>query len=172
MGQYYHPVCEGRKEYVYSHDFRNGLKLMEHSWLGNNFVITVESLLAPGQIWCQHKITWSGDYGDRAEELHNNPEIVKIRPAESEEEYPYLLNHTKKQYVDKNKIESVEQWGSTWRVHPLPLLTADGNGRGGGDFTGDDPNNLVGSWAGNRISVSKIKPAEDEWEELIFDLKE
>ena len=37
--------------------------------------------------------------------------------------------------------------------HPLPLLTANGNGRGGGDYLGSDMD-LVGSWAGDRIAVA------------------
>lgn len=35
----------------------------------------------------------------------------------------------------------------------LALLLAASNGRGGGDFRGDDPKSLVGSWAGNRIAI-------------------
>ena len=41
MGQYYQPLLiddSGSMITAYSHDFDNGLKLMEHSWIGNNFV--------------------------------------------------------------------------------------------------------------------------------------
>ena len=51
MGQYYKPVL--LEDYsdtpflsFYSHDYGNGSKLMEHSWVGNDFVAVVESRLA------------------------------------------------------------------------------------------------------------------------------
>ena len=48
MGQYYKPVNTETLEHLYSHDYDNGLKLMEHSYQRNDFVTTVESLLAKG----------------------------------------------------------------------------------------------------------------------------
>jgi hypothetical protein len=62
----------------------------------------------------------------------------------------YLVNHTKKEFVDKNKLKT----DGGWVIHPLPLLTCSGNGRGGGDYGGTDEN-YVGSWAGDVISVEK-----------------
>jgi hypothetical protein len=56
-----------------------------------------------------------------------------------------------------------------WQIHPLPLLTCEGNGRGGGDYGGNDQN-LVGLWARNTISVSNDIP--DGYEELLFTLHE
>jgi hypothetical protein len=50
--------------------------------------------------------------------------------------------------------------------HPLPLLTAEGNGRGGGDYRGESP--LIGSWARDVISVETEAPT--DFEELLFDL--
>ena len=49
MGQYYNAVilADNKKKvkaWVYSRDFSNGLKLMEHSYIGNNFVSAFESL--------------------------------------------------------------------------------------------------------------------------------
>lgn len=53
MGQYYKPIILSDDNkvvaYMYSHDYDNGLKLMEHSYIGNNFVETFASLLAPDQ---------------------------------------------------------------------------------------------------------------------------
>ena len=52
----------------------------------------------------------------------------------------------------------------TWTVHPLPLLTCDGNGRGGGDWHEENPDGtekenakLVGTWAYDHISVTNDK---------------
>jgi len=178
MGQYYHPINEDKMEHLYSHDYDNGLKLMEHSWMGNNFVRTVEHLLSPGQPWHKCRLTWSGDYGDRTGELYPENDKGKIKPLISEHDYKYILNHDKKMFVDKeNTTGFTPQWindserNDEWKIHPLPLLTADGNGRGGGDYYGYDPDDIVGSWAGDRISVSDLAPEED-WEELIFNLVE
>ena len=44
MGQYYMPLLIGKDKKIlrfYSHHYNNGLKLMEHSWVGNNFVNAV-----------------------------------------------------------------------------------------------------------------------------------
>lgn len=52
MGQYFLPALLKCQEnnvkntedvimHFYSHDYNNGLKLMEHSWLGNTFVNAV-----------------------------------------------------------------------------------------------------------------------------------
>jgi hypothetical protein len=43
-------------------------------------------------------------------------------------------------------------------IHPLSLLTAEGNGRGGGDYRGAHED-LVGSWARDVISVEREAPA-------------
>ena len=80
----------------------------------------------------------------------------------------YLINHDKKQFVDKTKTPKD---GDGWQIHPLPLLTCEGNGRGGGDFRGDSP--LVGLWARDKISVATRKSDIPKgFEELIFDIKE
>jgi hypothetical protein len=82
----------------------------------------------------------------------------------------YLINHDKKQFVNKTKTPKDAEG---WQVHPLPLLTCEGNLRGGGDFRGKDENNIVGSWARNRISVTtKKSDIPKEFQELIFDIKE
>jgi hypothetical protein len=80
----------------------------------------------------------------------------------------YLINHDKKQFVDKSKTPKDAEG---WQIHPLPLLTCEGNGRGGGDFRGES--NLIGLWARNRISVAtKKSDIPKGFEELIFDIKE
>lgn len=82
------------------------------------------------------------------------------------ESHPLLINWDKRLYVDKRLIEADSDG---FRFHPLPLLTAEGNGRGGGDFDGLDPNHLVGSWARDHLSVSDH--VAHDFEELKFDLR-
>jgi len=158
MGQYYKPVLledDGLtpQNYLLAHDYDNGLKLMEHSYLKNNFVNAVETLL----INKATKLVWAGDYAEEViPQTRNTYELAGSSPRLTPEEptyimpieYPYLINETKKQYVDKLVCPN--------NIHPLPLLTSEGNGQGGGDFRGVNTN--VGTWARNYIRVSKEVP--------------
>lgn len=180
MGQYYKPIFLNDygnpvKNWVYSHDYGNGLKLMEHSWMKNPMVNAVESLLAEGEPFHKSKIVWAGDYADGEPNSDGTEgrnlyslckDDTKIRPDEVEDmKYQYLINHTKMEYVDKLKVPEDKDG---WRIHPLPLLTCEGNGQGGGDYRGDSE--VIGSWARNNISASNTIP--DGYRELVFDLVE
>ena len=61
--------------------------------------------------------------------------------------YRYLVNHDTQQYVDKDKAGD---------IHPLPLLTAEGD-REGGDYRGSNEE-LVGIWARNILSAENEVP--------------
>jgi hypothetical protein len=63
--------------------------------------------------------------------------------------YNFIVNHTKKQYVTK----------AGRLFHPLSLLTAEGNGLGGGDYKGSCED-LIGIWARDLISVEMVPPAD------------
>ena len=77
--------------------------------------------------------------------------------SRSTECFRYIVNHSKKLFVDKEKLTS--------NIHPLPLLTCEGNGRGGGDYGGSSE--LVGSWARDVISVERLAPASSDFTELV-----
>ena len=80
----------------------------------------------------------------------------------------YLVNHTKQEFIDKSKTPKD---ADGWCIHPLPLMTCEGNGRGGGDFRGDDK--LVGIWARDLIgATTKKSDIPKGFKEIIFDLKE
>jgi hypothetical protein len=175
MGQYYKPCIldtENKrtvKAFVYSHDYKSGLKLMEHSWLKNPFVKAFESLILKKP----QRVVWAGDYAEPEKGLKNNAYMrctnkLKTNPTEqpTDRESRYLVNYTKGLFVDKNATPDSDGW----RIHPLPLLTCEGNGQGGGDYFGDDTNSLIGSWARDIISVEAKKPK--GFKELIFDLVE
>jgi len=163
MGQYYKPICldnELQEQWIYSHEYDNGLKLMEHSYIGNNFVGMVERLLSDGNMWHMRPLVWAGDYADTDKfQLHNLYEQCdEYNQFKNKKELKplnvrYIINHTKKEFVDKNKVPKDKDG---WRVHPLPLLTCEGNGRGGGDYRLDNPN--LGRWSRDIISVSRTKP--------------
>jgi len=180
MGQYYKPISIEKKQYVYSHDYGNGLKLMEHSWLSNGFVGVVEDLIAEGGAWNGDRIVWAGDYADDEKNRKSNlfslteAEKCRIRPDETENKYRYVINLDTKEYVDKTKIPVsdvyTEDDGKEWPyvIHPLPILTCEGNGRGGGDLHKESP--LVGKWARNRVTVANEIP--EGFTEMEFQLYE
>lgn len=62
MGQYYKPCSLDRMEALYSHDYGSGLKMMEHSYIGNNFVGAVEQMLTRNGRWHKNRFVWAGDY--------------------------------------------------------------------------------------------------------------
>lgn len=71
---------------------------------------------------------------------------------------------------EKGLFVRCPEWdGETWFIHPLPLLTAVGNGQGGGDYSGTDME-LIGSWAGDHVSW--VNPAEAERTITGLNLKE
>lgn len=87
----------------------------------------------------------------------------------------YLVNLDKKQFVNKTKTPKDNEG---WQIHPLPLLTCEGNLRGGGDFfinTEKKQGNveLIGTWARDRILVVSTKAEIPKgFTELVFDLVE
>ena len=88
----------------------------------------------------------------------------------------YGLNLNKKEFVDLNilpvtDVYKDERGETVYAVEPISLLIAMGNGLGGGDyFTEDEFTSYVGSWAGDRISVSHFIP--DGYTEIEPNFKE
>lgn len=170
MGQYFRAVITTAnmkkvESWFLCYDYGDGAKLTEHAYIGNDYVSAVESRLAekPGHV------VWAGDYGDL--KLYDKcSTIKKVDPAKypaTERTGRFLINHSAKEFVDKEKVPAYDDG---WKLHPLPLLTANGNGEGGGDFYGEDIFNLVGSWAGDLIGVADEVP--EGYDELVFDLVE
>jgi len=178
MGQYYKAIILGEAKlskqeiiriFMEAWNYNNGAKLTEHSYLLNSFVNAFEFLLTPEGMFYKSRVVWAGDYADNEEGLEAN--LYQLTDGQTEkhhlgnikntEDYRYIINHTKKQYVDKQRNKTDD-------FHPLPLLTAEGNGRGGGDYRGIDEN-LIGIWARDVISVEKEKEKEklDEYTELV-----
>jgi hypothetical protein len=176
MGQGYRAVILASEQkpelirtWVDSHCYGNGYKLMEHSYIGNDYVQALEYLISPLGMFYKSRVVWAGDYADpetgsdknlNAFTLDDDIEAKMSRPSRYDmSPYRYIVNHTLKLYVDKNYGEE-----GGWRIHPLSLLTAEGNGRGGGDYSGSNEE-LVGTWARNVISVEKEAP--DGYTELV-----
>ncbi len=65
MGQYYKAVVlkDNKKtveNFVTSRSYSNGSKLMEHSWVKNPFVNSLERLIHNNP----KRVVWAGDYAD------------------------------------------------------------------------------------------------------------
>ena len=183
MGQYYKAVILGKnkktvKEFVAPHSLQNGAKLMEHSYLGNNFVEAFQNLIYKNP----QVVVWAGDYADECKGRKSNlydrckDKLETVKESWSKLRYMdvrYVVNHTKKLYVDTYQIKHITaSWAAAdcLTIHPLPLLTCEGNGRGGGDYRGEDHDGIVGSWARHLISVEPKEPI--GYKEIAFNLDE
>lgn len=169
MGQYFKAVVLAPQadttEIVASFDswdYESGDKQMEHAWRLNPYVNTVESLFTKDGKFYMHRLVWAGDYADDEPGTDNNLyELSKEKKQKVEcrilgDTLRYIVNHSKRQYVDKTQIPSV----NGWQIHPLPLLTAEGNEDAGGEYHSCYPDyHLLGAWARDIISVEEAIPA-------------
>lgn len=81
----------------------------------------------------------------------------------------FLVNYTKKIYIDGTIYFITARNEEGWCTNPLSLLTALGNGQGGGDYRGKEEEK-IGAWAGDWISVEGIPSLlfEDKTLDYIF----
>lgn len=179
MGQYYLAIFLAESEetilraWLSPHNYGNGAKLTEHSYLKNNFLETVMYLLSPDGMFYKSRLVWAGDYADKEPSgktlytIANDQEGKCITPKQRvDDSYVFLVNHTKKQFVDLRKVEADS---AGYRLHPLALLTAEGNGRGGGDYRGQHEDR-VGLWARDILSAETSVP--EGYEEFVPDFME
>lgn len=177
MGQYYRPVIKAENDAdVRILDLKcvgeewNGSKLLEHSYIHNSFMDAITNLLIDNP----HHVVWAGDYSDEPDDWANidwtnyaevwDVDTDRKEKLEMVEKFSYkglkLINHTQKMYVSFYDVirHCKDKYG--YIIHPLSLLTALGNGRGGGDYYDECPDaEMCGRWAGDLISVSKTVPA-------------
>lgn len=199
MGQYYRTLLvfeDGSERCAIAHDYDNGVKLMEHSWIGNNFVNAILGAIENNPT----RVAWVGDYSTDSisddcnlgngfitsrlqfEKLYACLWQEKIkRLPKTEEQYDlgmnskdcYIVNKTKKCFINLEKYikeNSERKYGGIWAINPLPLLTAVGNGLGGGDFRGPTGMEQVGTWAFDEIYVTSLCPS--KWEEVLYHFSE
>lgn len=150
-------------------------KLMEHSYVDNQFVDAItEELIKNGSA----RIAWVGDYAKLPDEYKKyNPwkrsgRMIKYTTPAAEHVLSgkYIVNLTKKQYINFDEYYEANHWKETWTdregvkhdsiwcIHPLPILTACGNGLGGGDYRGSCMG-IVGEWAFDEIKIVDRKPS-------------
>ncbi len=168
MGQYYRPVLKDAQEKITVFNRHvDGeytlAKLTEHSWWLNEFVSTITKMLHNNP----QKVAWVGDYcndtGTRlAVSLHEiawgeDVDGIGVKKDELFLDGLFLVNHTKKCYVDCTEFKKNCRDSNGWVLHPLPLLTAIGNGLGGGDYRGVNKK-YIGAWCYDLIEVADKAP--------------
>jgi hypothetical protein len=162
-----------------------GNKLMEHSYLNNNFMNAMEYLISPNGMFYMSRIIWAGDYANPEDQeelnLYNMADEQNgkyITPymnkqyieqfIDNMDRYRYIVNHTKKLYVDKEKC-NIDNGNI---IHPLSLLVTDNcNGMGGGDYSGVNEE-LCGTWTRDIISVEKSIDKLNDYMELECNFEE
>ena len=196
MGQYYKAIVLKKNwkrannptmAYIESWDYDNGSKLMEHSYIGNRMCKAVEHMLSKDFYKC--RFVWCGDYADsiksriafeNGEDYTDNEndknayifaddvKTERMKYDESDDKYldtyhKYIINFSKKLYVELPHYVQ-----GAFKVHPLPILCSDGNGRGGGDYYGTNMD-IVGVWAYDVIGVDDEIPKGFKELKVIFE---
>lgn len=192
MGQYYHQVLEtkdknGNKVRKYFNtqiyewfetgksNYYNGLKLMEHSWWRNDFCTRLAKKLRNKP----SRLAWVGDYADEEECRKFGFDYEDVWGGQDEDYFTvmketdftldkvkYLVNLDKKCYIDLAEYKKKSE-DDFWVVFPLSLLTAIGNGRGGGDYSGTCME-YVGAWTFDLIEFTNKIPSGFVKEEVYF----
>lgn len=116
------------------------------------------------------QLVWLGDYHQENfgckklyEKLRNNVTPYEIKSEKYikfegvgefsiEKDYHYLINSEKCEYIDFKKYLIDGDLDNLF--HPLPMLTADGNGKGNGDYFNQENWRDVGRWKYDTIIVS------------------
>lgn len=157
-------------------------KLLEHGYLHNWLCHSVAKGLENGSI---KRLAWVGDYAEEDEmkeitkgdvsyamiwgddsvgedkDYGRAPEIIFPLVKRFSYKGKYLLNHTKKVYMSFDEYTAAhnahENAEKDWELSPFTILTAIGNGRGGGDY-GGNCQEVVGTWAWDEIGIAKKIP--------------
>jgi len=157
MGAYYEATLDTVRYDTHSLD--NGLKLMEHSYLENNYCIAVEQKLLEKA----RKLIWLCDY--HTPDSRCNLEWVTTDEKEFEtsevdldliKKNRYVINLDKGEYFSTQQLIDNVNDKDAWIIHPLPLLTNSETGSmGGGDY--HEELSWRSSWCNDTIKVSLDK---------------
>ena len=177
MGQYYKAYLKKDNEEIVLEP-GGGMKLTEHSWIGNPLTDTVSHLLYKNKM----QLAWVGDYAkDLADEAKRIPDEIYKKcwgknAKESRmknnifEDFDYkgkfLINDTKKEYLSLDPKDCAED-SDGWYLYPVSLLTAVGNGLGGGDYRGINKDK-VGIWKLDQLYIDDNAPKDYKKVEILF----
>lgn len=160
MGQYYNAVIETNNNKEVFYPWVDGeymmAKLMEHSYWANPFVLAVAS-----KLWrTKGRLAWVGDYAgdddfnwnDMFVDAHNDDASKDLTYNGFRLEGKYFINHSKRMIIDLDEYEVLLKKAGT-PINPISLLTAVGNGKGGGDFRGGIGSEHIGAWAWDVVEI-------------------
>lgn len=164
----------------------NGVKLMEHSWWDNEFLTNFCARLyeRSRENNKETHILWLGDCAELdglssleglsacfarvtrrswLKQALQDPNRKEIDIGNTNPDFSlinkFLVNTTKQEFINCTTYYNCNHDVDDWCIHPLPLLTAVGNGEGGGDYFGVN-NELVGRWAGDALYIDDEEPVE------------
>jgi len=180
MGQYYKFINLDKKEKCDREQYP--LKLTEHSYVGNQYCNDILTLLS--NEWKGDRVIHVGDYATEKDSTFTSNIIGTLKrefkqketfysygitfkdvePNKVKKSIRYVYNLDKKQFIDLYHQPIIDIWYwdnnvSLGKFNSFALLTACGNGQGGGDYFGCN-NDEVGSWAGDHF-VSSEKELEE-----------
>jgi hypothetical protein len=83
MGQYYKVIIladnmEIIRVWINPASYGSGTKLMEHSYINDNFMNAIEYLISPNGMFYMSRIIWAGDYADAVEPVQVNEDGEEI----------------------------------------------------------------------------------------------
>lgn len=146
---------------VNTHDIKssdgmgNGLKLMEHSYIGNSYVAHILSLIEDNPT----NVIWLCDYTEDA--TYNWDTVAEVETNEMEyskrfrAESGFIINHTTNEYISISAYKRYfAKQSDDWAISPLPILTnSEGGSMGGGDLHQEE--SLRGLWYNHLISYTR-----------------
>jgi len=184
---------------VSPYDFDNGAKLTGFSWCGNNFINAVLSLIhnnkakvafigdyanepyepsedyyasiMPEESFAKYyKAAWDSNEKLNLRKYRFTKDDMNMMDMDTTGKY--LVNHDICEYIDIAAYikEAAFFWHDDyWAVNPFPILTACGNGRGGGDFYSENiGGEYVGTWAFAMIEYTGQIPEGYTQSDIIF----
>ena len=177
MGQYYKFINLDKREKCDRN--RWPAKLTEHSYVGNCYCDDILTLM--NKEWSGDRIIHVGDYAEKNDNTTTASVIEKLdnefKPKESFYSYGeffedveplkvnnkvrYVYNLDKEEYIDLYHQPICDYFYYDDTIHfakmnSFALLTACGNGLGGGDYHGNN-DNFIGYWAGDHFVASEKK---------------
>lgn len=165
MGQYYRTVFLAPNEdkivgFCHPFDTGNGMKLTESCYIRNSHMNNVLANLRNYFRTTKNfpRLVFAGDYAKKEKGKRKNLyDMCNMKSNEGfhlpvrkigDYDVQFIFNIDKHEYVNLYDVETY----NGYQFHPLPMLCAEGNGQGGGDYEGTSMN-LVGSWARDRLLV-------------------
>jgi len=177
VGQYYKFINLDKKEKCDRNRFP--MKLTEHSYVGNDYCNDILTLLS--NEWKGDRVIHVGDYASYDDPSLTSHLISKlnrefnqtdsfyfysdtfedIEPNKVNKKIRYVYNLDKKEYLDLYHQPIINVWydgskAAFAKFNSFALLTACGNGQGGGDYSGCNEMK-IGAWAGDHFVTSERK---------------